>query len=403
MTVHPPPTEFRGRRRTSRTGAFRAQRRTRHAVPVTRSEMNPVGLAEVHLIAADELEGTVGAIFVAAGCDEQEAGLIARELVAANLAGHDSHGVVRVPLYIDWMRAGWVRAGQTAEVVTDGGAFAVIDGHRGFGQKIGSEAVAFGIERARANGSCIVALRNSGHIGRVGAYAETALRAGLVSIHFVNVAGSPLVAPFGGVERRFSTAPFAVGLPLPQRPLVLDFAPSLVAEGKVQVASYGGRAGPTGARVGAGGRTSADPRVLYGDFGPTDLRRPGAGEGAIRAFGEHKGSGLALMCELLAGALTGGGCAGPLQGERRGIANGMLSVYLSPAHFGTQAQFERIGREYLDWVLAARPIDEEAPVLAPGEPVARTRAARLADGVPLPVATWDALRRTAAELGVPAA
>jgi hydroxycarboxylate dehydrogenase B len=354
----------------------------------------------IQLVPAGELETLIAAIFSAVECTEQESGLIARELVGANLAGHDSHGVVRVPIYIDWLQQGYVRAGQTAEVVTDGGAFVVLDGHRGFGQTIATQAVALGVERARANGTCIVAMRNSGHIGRVGAYAETALSAGLISIHFVNVAGSPLVAPFGARERRFSTAPFAVGLPLPQRPLVLDFATSLVAEGKVQVASYGGRPVPTDALIGPDGRTSADPRVLYGDFGPTDLRRPGAGEGAIRAFGEHKGSGLALMCELLAGAFTGGACAGPLDGPRRGIANGMLSIYLSPAHFGTQTEFERTAREYLDWVLAARPIDPAQPVLAPGEPEAAIRAERLADGVPLSSGTWSAIQRTATALGV---
>ena len=107
--------------------------------------------------------------------------------------------------------------------------------------------MALGIERAGAQGSCVVALRNAGHIGRVGRYAETALAAGLVSVHFVNVAGSPLVAPFGAVERRFSTAPVAIGVPLPDRPVVLDFATSLVAEGKVQGASYGGNPLPTDA------------------------------------------------------------------------------------------------------------------------------------------------------------
>jgi uncharacterized oxidoreductase len=367
---------------------------------VTTGETNAAGSGQVHLIAAAELEATVRAIFVGAGCAEEEAGLIARELVGANLAGHDSHGVVRVPLYVDWMREGWVRAGQRAEVVTDGGAFVLLDGHKGFGQTIATQAVALGVERARASGSCIVALRNSGHIGRVGAYAETALAAGLVSIHFVNVAKSPLVAPFGAVERRFSTAPFAVGVPLPERPVVLDFATSLVAEGKVQVASYGGRPLPPDALIGPEGVPSSDPRVIYGDYAPTDLRRPGAGEGAIRAFGEHKGSGLALMCELLAGAFTGGGCAGPFDGPRKGIANGMLSIYLSPAHFGTRAEFERIGREYLDWVLAARPIDPDVPVLAPGDPEAAMRAARLAEGIPLPVDTWAAIRRTAQGLGI---
>jgi hydroxycarboxylate dehydrogenase B len=364
---------------------------------------SPPGSSAVHHVPARTLEELVAAIFGAAGCSPTESELIATELVGANLTGHDSHGVVRVPLYVDWMRAGWVSADRTAEVVTDGGAFAVLDGHQGFGQTVATQAVALGVERASATGSCIVALRNAGHIGRVGAYAETALAAGLISIHFVNVAGSPLVAPFGAVERRFSTAPFAVGLPLPERPVVLDFATSLVAEGKVQVASYGGRPLPPDALIGPEARTSGDPRVLYGDFAPTDLRRPGAGPGAIRAFGEHKGSGLALMCELLAGAFTAGGCAGPVDGPRKGITNGMLSIYLSPAHFGTQAEFERIAGEYLDWVLAARPIDADRPVLAPGEPEARTREERLATGVPLPVGTWQALRRTAADLGLPAA
>ncbi|MHA6628793.1 malate/lactate/ureidoglycolate dehydrogenase [Pseudonocardia sichuanensis] len=356
----------------------------------------------VRLVGARELEKLVAAIFTAAGCADVEGALIARELVGANLAGHDSHGVVRVPLYVDWMREGYVLAGQQAQVVTDGGAFVVLDGRHGFGQTVAAQAVALGVERAQQNGSCIVALRNAGHIGRVGAYAETALAAGLVSIYFVNVAGSPLVAPFGAVERRFSTAPFAVGVPLPERPVVLDFATSLVAEGKVQVASYGGRPLPPDALIAPDGTTSDDPRVLYGDYGPTDLRRPGGGEGAIRAFGDHKGSGLALMCELLAGAFTAGGCAGPLDGPRRGITNGMLAVFLSPAHFGTQAEFERIAREYLDWVLAARPADPAAPVLAPGDPENATRSARLAEGVPLPVDTWAAIVRTAQALGVAA-
>jgi uncharacterized oxidoreductase len=366
---------------------------------VTSTEQNSA-VPTVHRIPADALEATVREIFTAAGCSEEEAGLIARELVGANLAGHDSHGVVRVPKYVDWMRQGFVRAGQRAEVVMDGGTFAVLDGHRGFGQTIAAQAVALGIERAQEHGTGVVALRNSGHVGRVGAYAETANAAGLISIHFVNVANSPLVAPFGAVERRFSTAPFAIGLPLPDRPVVLDFATSLVAEGKVQVASYGGRPLPPDALISPDAQVSGDPHVLFGEYGPTDIRSASGGDGAIRAFGEHKGSGLALMCELLAGAFTGGGSAGPATAEYGGITNGMLSIYLSPAHFGTQAAFERTARDYLDWVLSARPIDPAEPVLLPGDPEARTRAARLAEGVPLPVDTWGAIRRTAANLGL---
>jgi hydroxycarboxylate dehydrogenase B len=352
------------------------------------------------LVPAGELESIVRDTFVAAGCADEEAGLIARELLGANLAGHDSHGVVRVPLYLSWMKAGYVLPGQSVDVVSDGGAFVVLDGNFGFGQTVATQAVALGIERAQRNGSCIVALRNSGHMGRVGAYAETAVAAGLVSIHFVNVAGSPLVAPFGGTERRFSTAPFCVGVPLPERPVVLDFATALVAEGKVQVASYGGVPLPPDALVEPDGRYSGDPHTLYGPYERTGLRRTDGGKGALRAFGEHKGSGLALMCELLAGALTGGGCAGPLDGPRGRICNGMLSVYLSPSHLGTQAEFEKVGRDYLEWVLSSRPVAEGGSVLAPGDKEAATRAVRLAEGVPLPRDSWDAIRQVAEELGV---
>lgn len=354
------------------------------------------------MVSADELTSVVRGIFAAAGCDAEEAARIAGHLVDANLTGHDSHGVVRVALYVDWMRSGFLVPGQTAQVVTDGGAFAVLDGQRGFGQTIAGQAVALGIERARRHGTCVLAVRNTGHIGRVGAYAEMAVRAGLVAIHFVNVAGSALVAPFGGIERRFSTAPFAVGVPLPERPVVLDFATALVAEGKVQVASYGGKPLPPGALIGEDGRLSADPEVLYGPYHGSELRRAGNGTGAIRAFGEHKGSGLALMCELLAGALTGNGGSGPVDTQRRGVTNGMLSIYLSPSHFGTQDEFERLGRSYLEWVLSTRPIDPASPVLVPGDVEQRTREARLADGIPLPNDTWSAIRRTAQSVGVPA-
>ena len=169
------------------------------------------------MVNAEALDALVANVFQAAGCDGPESQRISRHLVDANLAGHDSHGVVRVPRYVEWLEAGYVLKGQTADVVTDGGAFAVIDGKWGFGQTVTPQAVAFGIKRAVENGVCITALRNAGHIGRVGAYAEQAMEQGLISIHFVNVAGSILVAPFGGVERRFSTNPVSIGVPLPGR------------------------------------------------------------------------------------------------------------------------------------------------------------------------------------------
>jgi uncharacterized oxidoreductase len=350
-------------------------------------------------IPVDALTTLVRDVFVAAGCDDAEAGRIATHLVGANLAGHDSHGVVRVPRYVEWLEAGHVVKGQTAEVVTDGGCFAVLDGKWGFGQTVAPQAVALGIARAQEHGVCVTALRNAGHIGRVGDYAEQAIAAGLISIHFVNVAGSVLVAPFGGVERRFSTNPVSIGVPLPGRPLVLDFATSLVAEGKVLVASSGGKKLPEGALIEPDGRLSTDPHTLYGPYDAIGPRNPANGKGAIRAFGEHKGSGLAFMCEMLAGCLTAGGTSGPV-GERGRIANGMLSVFISPRHFGTQAEFERMGVAYAEWISACRPADPAQPVLLPGEPEEQRRAERTRNGVPLPQDAWASILATATRLGV---
>jgi uncharacterized oxidoreductase len=363
--------------------------RTEHAMP-----------AYQVLVEAKTLDSYVAAIFRAAGCDAAEAGRISTHLLGANLAGHDSHGVARVPRYVEWLQAGYVLKGQQAELVTDGGCFALLDGKFGFGQTVAPQAVELGIARALQHGISVVGLRNAGHIGRVGDYAETAIRAGLISVHFVNVAGSVLVAPYGGVERRFSTAPFSVGVPLPGRPLVLDFATSLVAEGKVLVASNGGKPLPPDALIEPDGRLSGDPHTLYGHYEGTGPRNPAGGAGAIRAFGEHKGSGLAFMCEMLAGALTGGGTSGPVDARAR-IANGMLSFYVSPRHFGTEAEFHATGRGYVDWVIACNPARPDEPVLAPGDKEAATRADRLANGVPLQPDTWAGIREVGRRLGVP--
>ncbi len=351
------------------------------------------------LIPATTLEDVVNRIFLATGCSGTEARRIATHLLGANLAGHDSHGVVRVPRYVEWQEAGHVLAGQTASIIADGGAFVLLDGHYGFGQTVAKQATDLAIERAVANGSCIMGLRNAGHIGRVGDYAEMAMAAGLISVHFVNVAGSVLVAPFGGTERRFSTAPFCVGVPLPEGPVLLDFATSFVAEGKVLVASTGGKPLPEGALIEPDGRLSTDPHTLYGPYDSVGPRNPSLGAGAIRAFGEHKGSGLAMMCELLAGALTGGGTSGPV-GARGRITNGMFSMFFSPAHFGDLATFHATAREYVAWVKGCAPASTEAPVLVPGEPEAARRADRLANGVPLPAETWANIAATAHRLGV---
>lgn len=348
-------------------------------------------------IPASALQQLVADIFDTAGCSRSEAERIALYLVRANLAGHDSHGVVRVPRYIQMKREGLILADQKVDVVVDTPALAVVDGKYGFGQTVAPQAVAIGIEKCKQMGLAAVALRHAGHIGRVADWAEMAAAEGLVSIHFVNAAGSVLVAPFGSVERRFSTAPYCVGVPLPQRaPLVLDFATSMVAEGKVLVASQGGKAIPADALIGPDGVLSDDPRLLYGEYKPGERRDIRKGLGALGTFGGHKGSGLALMCEVLGGALTGNGCSAP---DRR-FSNGMFSLYVDPVRIDPEGMFPEEATRYVAYVKAARTAPPSEETLVPGEPEERTRAERLADGVPLTDETWAFLLETARSVGV---
>ena len=339
----------------------------------------------------------VADIFEQAGAERVEAEAIASNLVMANLSGHDSHGVVRVPRYLMNQRKGDMQFGKSVETVIDGGAFVLLDGGLGVGQTVGAEATDVGIERAKTHGVSVVALRRAGHLGRIGEWAERAMEHGLASIHFVNAAKSMLVAPFGGAERRFSTAPVCVGVPNPHGDdFVLDFATSRVAEGKILVAFKGGKAPPEGCLVDGDGKPTLDPGTLYGETPEGAVPDPRAGAGALTAMGDHKGSGLAMACELLAGALTGSGATGP--GE--GFHNGMLSIFIDPARlddgFGAGAQVAA----YIDFVRSARPADPDKPVMIPGDPERKARAEKTANGVPLPLDTWASIVDAARSVGL---
>ncbi|MGA7806858.1 malate/lactate/ureidoglycolate dehydrogenase [Bradyrhizobium sp.] len=339
----------------------------------------------------------VADVFAHADSSPEEARRIASYLATANLTGHDSHGVIRVPVYIRWKKMGSIVPDQTVEVVVDTPSLVVIDGKFGYGQTVTPQAVRIGIEKCKTSGLAALALRNSGHLGRVGDWAEMAAAAGLVSVHFVTAAGSLLVAPYGGVEKRLSTAPYCVGIPRQgQDPIVLDFATSIVAEGKVLVASRGGKKLPKGALIDADGTLSEDPAVLYGPYEPDGARDHTKGTGAIRAFGEHKGSGLAFICELLGGALTGTGATS----ANRRFANGMLAFYIDPKVVDPANFFDGEITRYTDFIRATKPVAGVDQVLVPGDAERRTRAERTQNGVPLPDDTWAAIVNIAREVGV---
>ena len=291
-----------------------------------------------------------------------------------------------------------MRPGQHVRALVDTPVLAVLDGQFGMGQTVGPEATRIGIAKAREQGVGVVALRDAGHLGRIGDFAEMAIEAGLVSIHFVNVYASLLVAPFGAASRRLSTNPVAIGVPTgDDAPFVLDFATAYVAEGKVAVAHQGGKPIPDNALVDEAGNLSGDPRTLYGDDAGQAYPDPTRGTGALRPFGEHKGSGLALACELLAGALTGSGVNAGRPGP---FHNGMLSIFLDPDRFDTGDRFLADVRAFIAWVKSAKPVDPVEGVLIPGDKERRTEAERRAGGIPLAADSWRLILDTARKVGL---
>jgi uncharacterized oxidoreductase len=332
-------------------------------------------------------------LFVAAGSSDFEAGIVADHLIEANLLGHDSHGVNRVPIYCDWLRAGKVVANRRAERVVDNGPLLVFDGQFGFGQVIGLDAMSAVAQRAAETGVALVAIRNSGHLGRVGAFAEYLARAGLVSLHFVNSSGGGImVAPHGGAERRLSANPIAAGAPGPDgRTYVLDMATAIIAEGSLMLAIDRGEQLPPGLIVDGEGQPTTDPSAFYG-----------SPPGAILPFGGHKGSGLSFFCEILAGSLTGGMSGHPGNPTAGRFVNNMLSIVISPNALGSGSAYMADVDQLTAWIKSARPSREGTPVALPGENGARIRAERLANGIPLGAVILDRLAETARRLGVAA-
>lgn len=343
------------------------------------------------LVDARAMESLIGVIFEHAGCDGVEARRIARRLTGASLRGHDSHGVLRTRRYISWMQADKVFAGRHAQIEHETQSLAVIDGRYGFGQTIGEQVVDIGVAKAKKHGVSLTALKHSGHLGRIGDWAERAAQSGCASIHAVNVRGSLLVAPFGAGERRCGTSPLCFGLPRADAsPIIHDFATSMVAEGKALVALRGGKSLPADALVDEMGNETSDPYPLYGESAETEVPDPSAGPGALNVFGAHKGSGINFFMEMFAGALTGSGTAAASnESERRSLCNGMLSIYIDLSILGTGDFFVREIEAYIEYWKSARPSKATGEVLIPGEKEERILRQRSEEGLPLSQGAWE--------------
>ena len=358
--------------------------------------------SEIRVRVKDAIE-LITEIFRAKECSDYEAKTIAERLCGSNLKGHDSHGIVRVPRYVEWMERDWVFPNIETELIIDAGALACLDAKQGFGQVAGERAVDEGIARAKKHGVSVVGLKNSGHLGRIGDWAERAADAGFVSFHFVNVRGSLLVAPFGGTDRRGSTSPLAIGIPTKGKEhIILDMATSTVAEGKVMVAQKGGKPLPQGALIDSSGNLTINPEVMYGKISDDEVPDSENGSGAITAFGLHKGSGINFMMEMLGGALTGSGVsAGIDDKEKRKFANGMLSIYISVEKMVDLDYFSKEVQSYADFVRASPASDKNGKVLIPGDKEIITNNDRLANGLPVAPIVWENIKQTAQKLEIP--
>ncbi len=343
------------------------------------------------LIKPDPLRRFITNVFTHAGATETVAADVAYHLVEANLKGHDSHGVGMTPAYVRNIRVGHLDVNAHATVVRDSGAVLLVDGRFGFGQVVGREATELAIARVKTTGVVCLGLRNAHHLGRIGAYGERCGRAGFVSVHFVNVVGhEPQVSPWGGRERRMTTNPFCCVVPRDgDEPIVLDMATSAIALGKVRVAHFKGARIEDGALVDSQGEPTNDPDVMF--------REP---FGALGPFGKHKGYGLALMCELLGGALAGEWTAQPARERVGTIVNHMLTFVFDPAAFGGRAAFQQEVLAMVDYIHSTTPARGFDKVRVPGDPERESLAARNRDGIEIDDNSWSGIVEAARHAGL---
>lgn len=344
------------------------------------------------VIEAARMEEFVAAIVRANGSNDTEAGMVASNLVRANLKGHDSHGVGLIPTYVNALQFGKLRPNKQMTVVKDDGAMLLLDGNAGYGQAIGIEAMRMGIDRARGHGLCLMSLRNTHHLGRIGEWGEMAADEGLISIHWVNgITKMPLVAPFGGSDARYTTNPYCTAIPeTPDHPrIIFDMATTKVAQGKIRVAYNKGVQVPPDCLIDSSGVMTTDPSVMFEE--PT---------GALMSVGAHKGYGLALICEILAGGLSGGGTFLPERSDGWSIINNMLTIIVDPSRLGeTGALYGEID-DFIRHVKASPPAPGVDEVMVPGDPERKSTTERSRDGLPVDEQTWEEMVQAAVQSGM---
>ncbi|MCC7262651.1 MAG: Ldh family oxidoreductase [Candidatus Latescibacteria bacterium] len=327
-------------------------------------------------------------LFAATGAAPDHARQVASLLVEANRTGHDSHGIIRIPQYLAEIEKGLLDPKAVPRVEAETACTAVVEGNRCFGQVAAAHMAAVGLEKARQSGIGGVSLKGANHIGRLGSYVEDLARQGAIGLLFVNTHGNAgCVAPWGGRASRLGTNPVAIGVPRAGAdPLVLDMTTSMVAEGKVRVLRNRGARAPEGWLLDHEGAPTTDPQTLYADP-----------RGSILPFGGHKGYGLGVVVDLLAGALTGDGCTGNLEVP---FGNGAFLLVLDTAQFLPLEAFHGEVGDLAGFLRSTPLLAGFAEVLLPGEIEARQRMRRDQEGILVEEETWNQIGAWATKLGV---
>jgi uncharacterized oxidoreductase len=333
------------------------------------------------------------ALFVAAGVSPESAEIVSRSLIGANLRGHDSHGVMRIPFYINAVKTGKVSPGETLRVERETPAALTCDGGWGLGQVLVYDLMQRLIEKARTCGIAAGTLRRAAHIGRLGEYAELAAAQGFSAIIIANSHGSGLrVAPVGGKRGRLGTNPICIGIPGgADGPFILDFGTSATAEGKVRVKKIAGQPVPLGWILDSDGKPTTDPNTLYGD--PPGSILPMGGDQA------YKGFGLAYMIELLCGGFSGSPCS--FAGSPPPMGNSAMFLVLSPEQFSGLSHLNQEVSALEKFVRETPRRDGCDQITLPGDPERNTLHDRQSRGIPLDDGNWQPLVKLAGELNVP--
>jgi len=343
------------------------------------------------LLPPEHLKALSTRLFVALGATADEARVVAEHLVNSNLAGHDSHGVLRIPQYAKMIEEKRIVPGAPIEVERDTPTMTVLNGHWGFGQFIAKRAFDIAMGKARNSAISCVAAHNCNHVGRVGEYTEMVAAQGMIGIAMVNNhGGGQVMCPHGGTAKRLSPNPISVAFPTgASDPILLDITSSVVAEGKLRVKRNRGEKIPLGWVTDAQGRPTTDPNDFYKDP-----------PGAILPFGgmaAHKGFGLAFVIDVLCGTLSGAGCSRP------GVphpANGLFGIVIDIQKFLPLTDFRRQVDALIQHVKSSPLAPGFTEILVPGEPEHRERQKRMAEGIFVEDETWRQITEVATKVGL---